>query len=57
MIIFDHAIQNSLNQLLAFQNLHQHAKQNKTKKSLFHQLIFKIQSILESRDQTDNTKF
>ena len=57
MIIFDHATQNSLNQLLAFQNLHQHAKQNKTKKSLFHQLIFKIQSILESRDQTDNTKF
>ena len=42
--------QKSLKLLLAFLNLHQHAKI-----SSFHQFILEIQSILESCDQTGHT--
>ena len=45
--------QKSLNQVLAFLNLYQHAK----KISLFSLLIFEIQSILESRNQIAHTHF
>ena len=44
--------QKSLKLLLAFLNLHQHAKI-----SSFHQFILEIQSILESCDQTGHTHF